>query len=93
MPEQEVRQRLIKNLIDSPTLLEIVCEIEDNFDLEIDDEQTPELRSFGEDVTNVNEMVQTRQQTSSNVAHISFNASYLAGKKKIISLLILQGRP
>ncbi len=50
-----------ENLIDSLTLLEIVYEIEENFDLEIDDEQIPELRSFDEVVTLVSKMVQEKQ--------------------------------
>ncbi len=49
-----------ENLIDSLTLLEIVYEIEEGFDLEIDDEQIPELRSFDEVVTLVSKMTQTR---------------------------------
>ncbi|MCB0194968.1 MAG: acyl carrier protein [Anaerolineae bacterium] len=47
-----------EGIIDSLTLLEIVCEIEDNFDLEIDDEQIPQFRSFDDVVQLVSTMVQ-----------------------------------
>ena len=49
-----------EGIIDSLTLLEIVCEIEDNFELEIDDEHIPEFRSFDEVVNLVSKIVQDK---------------------------------
>jgi acyl carrier protein len=56
--DEFINARSFEKIIDSLTLLEIVCEIEDDFDLEIDDEQISQLRSFDEVVTQVNQMVQ-----------------------------------
>ncbi len=46
-----------EGLIDSLTLLEIVCQVEEEFDLEIDDDQIPEMKSFDEVVNVVTQMV------------------------------------
>ncbi|MBN1995566.1 MAG: acyl carrier protein [Anaerolineae bacterium] len=43
----------LANLIDSLTLLEIVCQIEDTFELEIEDEQIPELKTFADVVEGI----------------------------------------
>ena len=43
----------LASLIDSLTLLEIVCQIEDTFGLEIEDEQIPELKTFDDVVEGI----------------------------------------
>jgi len=52
-----INAQSFEGLIDSLTLLEIVCQIEDEFDLEIDDDQIPEIKSFDEVVKVVTQMV------------------------------------
>ncbi len=46
-----------KDIMDSLTLLEIVCQIEEEFDIEIDDKQIPEIKSFDEAVKVVTQML------------------------------------
>jgi acyl carrier protein len=43
----------LANLVDSLTLLEIVCQVEDEFGLEIEDEQIPDLKTFDDVVDGV----------------------------------------
>jgi len=56
-----INAQSFEGLIDSLTLLEIVCQIEDDFELEIDDEQIPDINSFDEVVNLVKTMVQADQ--------------------------------
>ena len=43
----------LSDIVDSLTLLEIVCQVEDEFDLEIEDEQIPNLKTFDDVVSGV----------------------------------------
>jgi acyl carrier protein len=43
----------LAGLVDSLTLLEIVCQVEDEFGLEIEDEQIPDLKTFDDVVDGV----------------------------------------
>ncbi len=43
----------LTNLVDSLTLLDIVCQIEETFNLEIEDEQIPDLKTFDDVVAGV----------------------------------------
>jgi acyl carrier protein len=43
----------LSGLVDSLTLLEIVCQVEDEFGLEIEDEQIPDLKTFDDVVEGV----------------------------------------
>ncbi len=43
----------LTNLVDSLTLLDIICQIEETFDLEIEDEQIPDLKTFDDVVAGV----------------------------------------
>ena len=43
----------LAGLVDSLTLLEIICQVEDEFGLEIEDEQIPDLKTFDDVVDGV----------------------------------------
>jgi acyl carrier protein len=47
----------LAGLIDSLTLLEIVCQVEDEFGLEIEDEQIPDLKTFDDVVAGVMQLL------------------------------------
>ncbi len=47
----------LAGLIESLTLLEIICRIEEEFDLEIEDEQIPDLKTFDDVVNGVNQLL------------------------------------
>jgi acyl carrier protein len=47
----------LAGLIDSLTLLEIVCQVEDEFGLEIEDEQIPDLKTFDDVVKGVTQLL------------------------------------
>ncbi len=62
--DEFVKAQTFEDLIDSLTLLEIVADIEEKFDLEIDDEQIPEIKSFDEVVKLVAQMLDAKQQNA-----------------------------
>jgi acyl carrier protein len=47
----------LAGLIDSLTLLEVVCQVEDEFGLEIEDEQIPDLKTFDDVVKGVTQLL------------------------------------
>ncbi len=52
-----VNAESFEDIIDSLTMLEIVCQIEEAFDIEIEDEQIPAITSFNEAVNFVTQLV------------------------------------
>lgn len=51
----------LAGLVDSLTLLEIVCQVEDEFGLEIEDEQIPDLKTFDDVVYGVIQLLGQKQ--------------------------------
>jgi acyl carrier protein len=47
----------LAGLVESLTLLEIICRIEDEFGLEIEDERIPELKTFDDVVNGVSQLL------------------------------------
>jgi len=51
----------LAGLVDSLTLLEIICQVEDTFGLEIEDEKIPELKTFDHVVEGVAHLLAQKQ--------------------------------
>ncbi len=63
--DQFLAGQSLTNLVDSLTLLEIVCQIEETFDLEIEDEQIPDLKTFDDVVAGVVQLLAPQQAKGS----------------------------
>jgi acyl carrier protein len=51
----------LSSLVDSLTLLEIICRVEDDFGLEIEDDQIPQLKTFEDVVDGVAHLLAQKQ--------------------------------
>ena len=54
----------LTGLVESLTLLEIICRIEDEFGLEISDDQIPNLKTFDDVVSGVNQLLALKAKSA-----------------------------